>query len=29
MREKGMGIGRIAKDLKVGVGTIYRVLETA
>ena len=29
MREKGMGIGRIAKDLKVGVGTIFRVLETA
>ena len=29
MREKGMGIGRIAKDLKVGVGTIYRVLGTA
>ena len=29
MREKGMGIGRIAKDLKVGVGTIYRVLRTA
>ena len=29
MREKGMGIGRIAKELKVGVGTIYRVLETA
>ena len=29
MREKGMGIGRIANDLKVGVGTIYRVLETA
>ena len=29
MREKGMGIGRIAKDLKVGVGTIYRVLKTA
>ena len=29
MREKGMWIGRIAKDLKVGVGTIYRVLGTA
>ena len=29
MREKGMGIGRIAEDLKVGVGTIYRVLGTA
>ena len=29
MREKGMGIGRIANDLKVGVGTIYRVLGTA
>ncbi len=29
MREKGIGIRKIATDLKVGVGTIYKVLETA
>ena len=26
MRNEGRGIGAIAKDLKVGVGTIYKVL---
>ena len=29
MKEKGIGIKKIARDLKVGVGTVYRVLETA
>lgn len=29
MRSQGLGIRRIATDLKVGVGTVYRVLETA
>jgi len=29
MRNEGRGIGAIAKDLKVGVGTIYKVLEAA
>ena len=28
MRSQGLGIRKIATDLKVGVGTIYRVLET-
>jgi len=28
MREKGTGIRKIAKELGVGVGTIYKVLET-
>ena len=27
MKEQGIGIRKIAKDLKVGVGTIYKVLE--
>ena len=27
MKEQGVGIRKIAKDLKVGVGTIYKVLE--
>ena len=27
MRSQGLGIRRIAKELKVGVGTIYRVIE--
>ena len=27
MREQGVGIRRIAKDLQVGVGTIYKVIE--
>ena len=29
MREQGLGIRRIARDLQVGVGTIYKVLEAA
>ncbi|MDB2488089.1 recombinase family protein [Alphaproteobacteria bacterium] len=29
MRSQGLGIRRIATDLKVGVGTVYRVLETS
>ena len=29
MKEQGVGIRKIAKDLSVGVGTVYRVLETA
>lgn len=29
MRSQGIAIGRIAKDLKVGVGTVYKVLEAA
>ena len=29
MRSQGVSIGRIAKDLRVGVGTIYKVLEAA
>ena len=29
MREQGVGIRKIAKDLKVGVSTIYKVLEVA
>ena len=28
LREQGMGIKKIAKELNVGVGTIYKVLET-
>jgi DNA invertase Pin-like site-specific DNA recombinase len=28
MRSQGRGIRKIATELKVGVGTIYRVLET-
>ena len=27
MREKGIGIKKIATDLKVGVGTVYKVME--
>lgn len=27
MRSQGLGIRKIATDLKVGVGTIYRVIE--
>jgi DNA invertase Pin-like site-specific DNA recombinase len=29
MREQGVGIRKIAKDLSVGVGTVYKVLGTA
>ena len=29
MREQGVGIRKIAKDLKVGVSTVYKVMETA
>lgn len=29
MREQGLGIRKIAKELKVGVSTIYKVMETA
>ena len=29
MREQGVGIRKIAKDLKVGVSTIYKVMEAA
>ena len=29
MREQGVGISKIAKDLKVGVSTIYKVMEAA
>ena len=29
MKEQGVGIRKIAKDLSVGVGTVYRVLEAA
>ena len=29
MRGQGMGIQRISKELKVGVGTIYKVMEAA
>lgn len=29
MKEQGIGIRKIAKDLSVGVGTVYRVLEAA
>ena len=29
MREQGVGIRRIVKDLKVGVSTVYKVLEAA
>ena len=29
MKEQGVGIRKIAKDLSVGVSTVYRVLETA
>ena len=28
MKEQGVGIRKIAKDLSVGVGTVYKVLET-
>ena len=28
MKEQGVGIRKIAKELKVGIGTIYKVLET-
>ena len=27
MREKGMGIKKIAKELNIGVGTVYKVIE--
>ena len=27
MRDKGLGIRRIASELSVGVGTVYKVLE--
>ena len=29
MKEQGVGIRKIAKDLSVGVGTVYKVLEVA
>jgi transposase len=29
MKEQGVGIRKIAKELKVGVNTVYKVLETA
>ena len=29
MREQGVGIRKIAKDLKVGISTVYKVMETA
>jgi len=29
MREQGVGIRKIVKDLSVGVGTVYKVLEAA
>ena len=29
MREQGLGIRRIATDLKVGVSTVYKVMETS
>lgn len=29
MREQGLGIRKIAKDLKVGVSTVYKVMEVA
>ena len=29
MRTKGVGIKQIAKDLQIGVGTVYKVLESA
>ena len=29
MKEQGIGIRRIATDLKVGVSTVYKVLEAA
>ena len=29
MREQGLGIRKIAKELKVGVSTIYKVMGTA
>ena len=28
MREKGLGIRRISRDLQIGTGTVYKVLET-
>jgi len=27
MKEQGVGIRKIAKELKVGIGTVYKVLE--
>jgi len=27
MREKGLGIRRISRDLQIGTGTVYKVLE--
>ena len=29
MREQGVGIRKIAKDLKVGISTVYKVMEAA
>jgi DNA invertase Pin-like site-specific DNA recombinase len=29
MKEQGVGIRKIAKDLSVGVGTVYKVLDAA
>jgi len=29
MKEQGIGIRKIAKDLSVGVGTVYKVLDAA
>ena len=29
MKEQGVGIRKIAKDLGIGVRTVYKVLETA
>ena len=29
MRQQGVGIRKIAKDLKVGISTVYKVMETA
>jgi DNA invertase Pin-like site-specific DNA recombinase len=29
MREQGLGIRKISKELKVGVSTVYKVMETA
>ena len=29
MRKKGSGIKKIAKELQIGVGTVYKILEAS